>query len=270
MLEVYRNTFISQLLELKQELINFKGKINENVDVSLEKTIQDINKISKGFKKDWVVESFKDFYNSIKHFKGIWEIYPTMNNVRWDTFSRPDELLRKLGEVEELFKSQKDELQTRIPLTMQHIDNDKIIKIMEFPEDDVFWLMLNYRECRIEAKAGGHCGNSSGSAGDRILSLRKLLEDPVSKDKFWKVLATFTLNAENKLVERKARFNNKPSQELKKYIIPLFKNKDIVKGIAGEKSYKRENDFKLSDLTPEEIQDVGKANPYLKDVDVNM
>jgi hypothetical protein len=123
--------------------------------------------------------------------------------------------------------------------------------ILNFP-DGYKWLDLKRGRCEIEGIAGKHCGNAGEQPGDTILSLR---------DKKDYVHLTFILN-NGILEERKGKANTKPKEEYHPYILELLKL-PIIKGL-GKGRYAPENDFQLSDLSEEEIQDLIKVKPEMK------
>lgn len=102
------------------------------------------------------------------------------------------------------------------------------------------WISLGKRRCNSEAAAGGHCGNSGGSAFDNIFSLR---------DGSNKVYLTFIVN-NGILKEAKANFNKKPTEEFHPAILTLLMSKYII-NVKTNIGYIPENNFKLNDLEPE-------------------
>lgn len=135
------------------------------------------------------------------------------------------------------------------------------------------WVWKHFHKCELESKYGGkhHCGTAR--SGDELLSLR----EPIGSD-FYKIWATFSIDDEGYLVQRKGtteetdettgkiidRFGNKkPEPAIHKYIIQLlrhgYENGDI-KGFVSSSEYLTENDFRLEDL-----QD-SKEKEYLEGV----
>ena len=123
--------------------------------------------------------------------------------------------------------------------------------VLSFP-DGYKWVNLERGSCDIEAKTMGHCGNAGALKDDTILSLRDDKNIPH---------LTFILN-KGMLEERKGKANSKPLPKYHNYIIELLKL-PIIKGL-GPGRYRPENDFKLGDLTEEEIFLLFKINPGLK------
>lgn len=132
---------------------------------------------------------------------------------------------------------------------------------MQFPNGWAwFWLPRAY--CSEEQRAMGHCGNSpmEGAANVSILSLREPKQ--AGAETLWYPHLTFILHGpgdRGSLGEMKGRGNDKPVAKYHPYIIALLKDPRIY-GIVGG-GYKPENNFALSDLTPEQRQEVAAANP---------
>lgn len=123
--------------------------------------------------------------------------------------------------------------------------------ILSFP-DGYKWVDLGRGYCSKEGKAGKHCGNASPRMGDTILSLR-------DKNNF--VYLTFILN-NGILEERKAKANTKPKEKYHHYILELLKL-PMIKGL-GEGRYLPQNDFQLSDLSADKIEDLLKVKPEME------
>lgn len=126
--------------------------------------------------------------------------------------------------------------------------------------DNWFWVDLKKPGCKNEAGAMGHCGNGTGKTGQTVLSLRKLIRTDGGK-KFWRPSLTFILEPDGFLGEMKGRENSKPKTEYHTMIMELLKL-PLIKGIRGG-GHKPENNFDLTDLTPEQRREVGDANPEL-------
>lgn len=123
--------------------------------------------------------------------------------------------------------------------------------IISFP-DGYKWVDIEKIYCDIESRSMGHCGNRGGKQNDTILSLRDDKNIPH---------LTFILNNKS-LGQMKGRGNSKPSKKYHKYIIELLKL-PIIRKIEGG-GYKPENNFKLSDLTEDQLKDLIKFNPWMK------
>ncbi len=135
--------------------------------------------------------------------------------------------------------------------------DDKVI--MRFP-DGYAWVDLQKPHCGDEAKAMGHCGNSPGKwSNDTILSLRKAVI--YRGEKWWYPVCTFILDDEGHLGEMKGRGNDKPKDRYHSYIVALLRS-PVINGIKGG-GYLPQNNFGLSDLDPEERNELVAEKPSL-------
>jgi hypothetical protein len=101
----------------------------------------------------------------------------------------------------------------------------------------------------------GHCGNSAGI----LYSLRSYSQIPNSKFTINKSHLTASIK-DNAILQLKGPRNSKPKLEYHKYIMPFILIDEINK-FGFE--YDSEHDFKLQDLTPEEIKYVYEKKPIL-------
>lgn len=132
---------------------------------------------------------------------------------------------------------------------------------LEF-DDGWKWIRKHVYKDDLESKYGGHCGTCS-SDDEEFLSLREPVPDNPDK---WKIWATFSINSDNYLVQRKGvveeykegtttikrrNGNRRPEPHLFPYIYGLLKygteTGDIV-GFNGSQSYNPSQDFELTDL----------------------
>lgn len=126
--------------------------------------------------------------------------------------------------------------------------------------DGMYWKLLDRPSCPDEGRAMGHCGNTGNPRYDhRILSLRSL----VKKDgkTFERPSLTFIIDRDGRLGEMKGRGNEKPNPKYHSHIISLLKS-SLVTGIDGG-GYKPENNFAISDLTPDQQADIMNTKPSL-------
>lgn len=123
--------------------------------------------------------------------------------------------------------------------------------VLSFP-DGYSWVDLERGYCEIEKDTMGHCGNVGAKPGDTILSLRDKKNTPH---------LTFILN-NGVLGEMKGRGNDKPAPKYHPYIIELLKL-PIIKGVKGG-GYLPENNFKLNDLNDNQLEELLKTKPKLK------
>ena len=170
-------------------------------------------------------------------------------------FETPDELKDDLYKIEEELK--------------ERMENERRI-VKQSPYDVVwidfgngwFWEWLDRAYSPEEAAAMGHCGNSPRSdTSDTILSLRQTIEK--GGKKYVTPHLTFILDEDNILGEMKGRGNDKPAAKYHPYIIALLKDSRI-KGIKGG-GYLPSHNFKLSDLTKNQIEEIEKVNPNIID-----
>lgn len=126
------------------------------------------------------------------------------------------------------------------------------------------WELLS-RTCRKEAKALGHCGGVSDpniGPSDRLLSLREIrsIEGTDRKRSFAHL--TFVIDtATGVLSQMRGQANTKPKVQYHEFIIPLLMDKRVT----GFKpvNYKPEGNFHLSDLNPQQINQIVSAKPNL-------
>ena len=130
------------------------------------------------------------------------------------------------------------------------------------------WYNLDRRYCNAEGDAMGHCGNSgSPSSNDTVLSLRKTQKR--GNRVFARPSLTFIYDTSNgALGEMKGRANEKPKAVYHPYIVKLLMHKldgseFMIKRIRGG-GYKPENNFQLSDLSPDLKRQLYDARPDLK------
>jgi hypothetical protein len=190
-------------------------------------------------------------HSKLEHFFSLQDI--AMTNVQFG-YESPEEVIAKLEGIEEEIRV-KVESQKRTVSDPYPESGD--IPFIKFGDGWVWWF-LDRAACNEEAEAMGHCGNSPRSGSDdRILSLRQ----PIQKGGItkWSPHLTFILDHNGFLGEMKGRGNDKPAARYHPYIISLFKDPRI-KGTKGATWYVSHN-FKLSDLTEEERQEIYKANP---------
>lgn len=149
-------------------------------------------------------------------------------NFRELTF---DEALRRATEwhnnVAELSKEE---------ILIEDEDGDVVIT---FP-DGYYWINLGKNYCQKEGQAMGHCGRGEGD----LFSLRREGRPFVTAD----VLNDGTVR------QLRGRANTKPKKEYHPYIIKFILS-DFVESFDYW-NYKKEENFKLSDLTDEQLNDV--------------
>lgn len=123
-----------------------------------------------------------------------------------------------------------------------------------------YWVSLGKTQCPDEAERMGHCARSSGI----LYSLREYKEAP-NNHTFNKSYLTASIDGDGILLQLKGQKNSKPDSEYHPYILALLKYKGndeyLIDGFGYE--YDSKNDFKLSDLTDEEIKKLYEERPEL-------
>lgn len=129
-------------------------------------------------------------------------------------------------------------------------ENDIILDFRNGGEG-YYWADLGTSNCPEEAGRMGHCGRTRGT----IYSLRsfKKIENNHTLNRSH---LTASISDDGELLQLKGQKNSKPTNEYHKFIIPLFYfQKDngyfLISGFGYE--YDSGNDFKLADLTTDEI-----------------
>ena len=134
--------------------------------------------------------------------------------------------------------------------------------ILDFRKNGVgyYWADLGTTNCPDEAERMGHCGNSRGN----IYSLRyyKKIENNHTLNKSH---LTASIDNLGNLLQLKGQKNSKPTSEYHSVILPLFylKAEDdyLINNVGYE--YDSSRDFKISDLTNEEISKLYTDRPIL-------
>lgn len=139
--------------------------------------------------------------------------------------------------------------------SIDYVENGEIV--LDFRKDGIgfYWVNLGINSCTFEKSRMGHCGNSSGI----LYSLRSYSQIPNTKFTINKSHLTASIK-DNAILQLKGPRNSKPKSEYHKYIIP-FILMDGINKFGFE--YDSEHDFKLQDLTPEEIKYVYEKKPIL-------
>ncbi len=140
---------------------------------------------------------------------------------------------------------------------------DEHKEVLKFPDGSA-WVDLGVAGCEEEGEAMGHCGNApTQKAGQTVLSYRTPQTDDKGRPA-WKPHLTFILDKNDGMIgEMKGRNNQKPDEKYHNVIMELLKQ-PLIKGIKGG-GYKPENNFRLSDLDPEQFEDMLTFKPSLGD-----
>jgi len=205
------------------------------------------------------VDTTHDIAHKLEHFIGMEEQIPEIKSF---VFKYQTE-----SEVFDEFKKAEEQYQTEILDDAAPIPDepDGYEVIEEFP-GDWYWLKLNRGYCEKEAEAMGHCGNIAGKqrTSDRILSLRKKIKK--GEKIYWQPHLTFILMEGGMLGEMKGKANEKPAERYHKYIVPLLKKDDLIKGIVPNFGYLPSSNFKLSDLDEKSFSELVELNPNLASI----
>lgn len=135
--------------------------------------------------------------------------------------------------------------------------------ILDFRKDGegYYWVDLGGTNCPDEAERMGHCASSRGN----LYSLRsfKKIENGHTLNRSH---LTASINGDGDLLQLKGQKNSKPPKDYHTLILPLLYFKDsygeyLVNGFGYE--YNSANDFKISDLTDEEIKKLYEDRPEL-------
>lgn len=178
---------------------------------------------------------------SLTHLMGL--PCEPIQNYRFDRQS-PERVLGDLNSLEEEWKRGREE----------QVEPEGEV-LIDF-HNGWAWYKLDRASCDKEADAMGHCGNQFGVETDRLLSLRHRQKNGMDRPSL-----TFIIDQEGYLGEMKGRANNKPDAKYHSYIIALLRH-PIVKGLKGG-GYEPENNFHISDLTPEERENIYQVKPDL-------
>lgn len=134
--------------------------------------------------------------------------------------------------------------------------------IIDFRKNDegYYWVDLGGTNCPDEAERMGHCARSRGN----LYSLRsyKKIENNHTLNKSH---LTASIDGDGSLLQLKAQKNSKPTNEYHALIVPLFyfkENDDFLINSFGYE-YNSSNDFKLTDLTNEEVTKLYSDRPEI-------
>jgi hypothetical protein len=138
--------------------------------------------------------------------------------------------------------------------------NDVILDFRKGGEG-YYWVDLGVGNCPDEAERMGHCASSRGKLYS-LRSFRKIENDHTLN----KSHLTASISDDGELLQLKGQKNSKPTNEYHKLIIPLFYfERDngyfLINSFGYE--YNSENDFKLEDLTTDEITKLYSERPAL-------
>jgi hypothetical protein len=144
--------------------------------------------------------------------------------------------------------------------------------ILDFRDSDgngYYWVNLETSRCDEESDRMGHCGTTAYR--NTLYSLRRVV--PMGRGYTMnKSILTAAVTPDGKIAQLKGAKNSKPQQEYHQYIVPLLnieaENRDgsispVISGFSSE--YDSASDFKLGDLSREQISELIVTNPRLFD-----
>lgn len=121
-----------------------------------------------------------------------------------------------------------------------------------------YWVNLKTNFSQEESDRMGHCGRDSSC--DTLFSLRSVNEYGESRSH---ITASYD-QKEKKLSQIKGRKNSKPKSVYYKFIIDLLINQKYPVESLSKSSYGFANNFMLTDLTSDQLEDVFYKNKQLK------
>lgn len=121
-----------------------------------------------------------------------------------------------------------------------------------------YWVNLKTNFSSEESDRMGHCGRDSGC--DTLFSLRSVDEYGENRSH-----VTASYNQEEKILAQiKGRKNSKPKPVYHKFIMDLLTNTKYPVRSLSKNVYLNESNFKLSDLTESQLEDIFNKNKDLK------
>ena len=199
-----------------------------------------------------ISELKREVRQSIEHFRDF-VVYQSNNH--WSEFKKK---LNSLEYSPEEMSRDNEEYHERLKVSKRPQPAEGEIVPLDGMPSGWTWVSLNRGYCKQEGDAMGHCGNVGRRPGDNIFSLRG--PDGAA-------YLTFIVNR-RKLGESKGRDNSKPSAKYHPQIMALllgtWKGEPIIEYIGGG-GYAPENNFMVSDLSPENQQLLSQENLSLVD-----
>lgn len=144
---------------------------------------------------------------------------------------------------------------------IDYIEKHDVILDYREGKEGFYWVNLGAQQCPEEAERMGHCARSNGT----LYSLRQYKEIP-NNHTLNKSHLTASITPSGELLQLKGAKNSKPGEEYHKYILPLFYFKTnaeeyLIDSIGYE--YNSSNDFKIGDLTEDEVKKLYSDRPDL-------
>lgn len=143
---------------------------------------------------------------------------------------------------------------------IDYIEENQIILDYRKDGEGYYWVDLGSTNCPDEAERMGHCASSRGN----LYSLRnfKKIENKHTLNRSY---LTASIDGDGDLLQLKGAKNSKPPKEFHSLILPLLYFKEdgeyLINGFGYE--YNSTNDFKISDLTEEEIKKLYTDRPEI-------
>lgn len=235
-LRFYKNAIIDKIL-----------RDNDNSPEELQYLNREKNKLKKFVKEELNLQEVERLFTNMKHYLDM--PIQKIKDFKYND-QQPSEVMKHFRELEEDYEEQHLEDGDRY-ITDDEIDpKDKIVLKIN---DTLAWWRLPRNYCRVEQSAMGHCGR--GDYGSELLSLRS------KHDNGYLSHLTFEIDSDGALHQMKGRYNNKPSRKYHKAIVKLLIDPMVTEIIGG--GYEDENNFKLSDLSPEYFNIIKEKKPEL-------
>ena len=149
---------------------------------------------------------------------------------------------------------------------INYVEANKVV--LDFRNEEgigFYWVDLQTNDSNEECTRMGHCGRTYQT--NSIYSLRENMRIPGTKFTLNKSHLTAAISNTGVLFQLKGPKNSKPQEKFNKYILPLFyvqvDDDYLIEGFGRE--YQSANDFKLSDLSEDEIRKLYQDRPDLFD-----
>jgi len=155
---------------------------------------------------------------------------------------------------------------------INYVEANKVV--LDFRDEEgigFYWVDLQTNDSNEECTRMGHCGRTYQT--NSIYSLRENMRISGTKFTLNKSHLTAAISNMGILFQLKGPKNSKPQEKFNKYILPLFyvkkdngyseDNGYLIEGFGRE--YQSANDFKLSDLSEDEIRKLYQDRPNLFD-----
>jgi hypothetical protein len=143
---------------------------------------------------------------------------------------------------------------------IDYVEENQIILDYRKDGEGYYWADLGSINCPEEAERMGHCASSKGN----LYSLRnfKKIENDHTLNRSY---LTASIDGDGDLLQLKGVKNSKPPKEFHSLILPLLYFKEdgeyLINGFGYE--YNSANDFKISDLTEDEIKKLYTDRPEI-------